>query len=154
MPRLIATFFYIGYSPFAPGSAASLIGVLIFLGLHQRPLWYILCLAGITLLGFLFSGQMEKECRRKDPSCVVIDEVAGCLIAFYNLPATGPVLLTAYFLFRAFDMFKVFPVYLCERWPGSLGIMMDDVGAGLYTNITMQIALYWASHLISYPVLR
>jgi phosphatidylglycerophosphatase A len=92
-------------------------------------------------MGFGTSGRMEKIVGKKDPSCVVIDEVAGSLVAFFLLPKTIPVLVTAFFLFRAFDMFKIYPMDKMEALPGAVGVMMDDVIAGLYTNIIMQIAV-------------
>jgi len=91
--------------------------------------------------GIWASGKMEKLAGKKDPSCVVIDEVAGILIAFFLLPAQWPVIITAFFVFRAFDMFKIYPINRFEKLPGSWGIMMDDVVAGLYTNIVVHVAL-------------
>jgi len=78
---------------------------------------------------------------QKDPSCVVIDEVSGIMIAFFMLPMVWPVSIITFFLFRAFDMFKIYPVNKFEEMKGGTGIMMDDIIAGLYTNITMQIAI-------------
>jgi phosphatidylglycerophosphatase A len=102
---------------------------------------YIAVTVLVTMVGFLVSGRVEANLKKKDPSCIVIDEVAGGLIAFFLLPINFPVLITAYFLFRAFDMFKIYPVDRFESLPGSTGIMMDDLFAGLYTNIVMHLAL-------------
>ena len=78
---------------------------------------------------------------KKDPSCVVIDEVSGVMIALFMLPIIPSVLFTAFFLFRAFDMFKIYPANKIEKLPSSYGIMFDDIIAGIYTNMTMHIAL-------------
>jgi phosphatidylglycerophosphatase A len=102
-------------------------------------------LAIITVVGFLTAGQLEKQTGAKDPGCVVIDEVCGMLISCFMLPLSWPVLITAYFLFRAFDMFKIYPAYKLEKLPGSVGIMMDDIVAGIYTNVIMHIALRFAA---------
>lgn len=139
--HLCSTFFYIGYLPFAPGSIASLVAVFISYLLHNSTILYVLVLVAITILGFTVSGRMEQLVGQKDPSCVVIDEVAGGMIAFFLLPKTTAVTVTAYFLFRAFDMFKIYPVNKLEELQGGKGIMVDDLFAGLYTNIVVQIAL-------------
>lgn len=141
MTRAIATFFYLGYVPLAPGSMASLIGTLIYLLLYQHIEVYLGVLIVVCLLGFWASGALEKDLNHKDPSCVVIDEVAGVMIAFFMLPPLTSVMVTAFFLFRAFDMFKIYPADTFEAMPGGMGIMIDDIIAGLYTNIIMHAAL-------------
>ena len=142
--RLCATFFYVGYAPFASGTAASFVAFFIAILIHSSLLLYILVTGVITYLGFKTSGEMEKLAGQKDPGCIVIDEVAGALIAVFLLPFQWPVLITAFFLFRAFDMFKIYPVNKLESASGSVGVMMDDLVAGLYTNLIMQVAVRWA----------
>ena len=142
--KLSATFFNIGYSPFAPGTAASAAGALIALLLQNYPLLYIVLFIVITRIGFLVSGKMEELEGKKDPGCVVIDEVSGIMISFFLLPITWPIVVITFFLFRAFDMFKIYPANKLEDIGGAKGIMMDDIMAGVYTNIVMQIAVRWA----------
>lgn len=144
MVKMLSTWFYIGYFPFAPGSMASVAGVLIYLVLGQYVLAYILLFVVVTVLGFMVSGPMEKLIDSTDPSCVVIDEISGIMLAFFLLPAKWPIIVTAFFLFRAFDMFKIYPGNKFEELHGGVGIMMDDVMAGVYTNIVMHIAIRWA----------
>ena len=144
LARILATFFYIGNVPLAPGSMASLAGMLLAIGLYGHPAVYIIFFLAITFLGFAVSTRVEKLLGQKDPSCIVIDEVSGVLFAFFALPLTPAVIVTTFFLFRAFDMFKIFPVNKFEEFEGSLGIMADDLWAGLYTNIVMQLAVRWA----------
>ena len=139
--KLISTFFYIGYLPFAPGSAASIIGGFLYLCLSQYPVLYVFLFVLITIAGFMLSGQMEEAENFKDPSCVVIDEVSGVMIAFYGMPITPAVLVTAFFLFRAFDMFKIYPANKFENITGGAGIMLDDIMAGIYTNFVMHAAI-------------
>lgn len=142
--KLLATFFYMGEFPVAPGSLASLAALFLCVGLYPFPQGYVLFAVVITAVGFFVSGRMEKIAGTKDPSCVVIDEVAGVMIAFWALPLNGAVLTTAYFLFRAFDMFKVYPISRLEALPGGKGIMLDDLLAGVYTNVVMHLAIRWA----------
>lgn len=139
--KISSTFFYMGNSPVAPGTLASFAGALLAVSLWQMPVTYLTVTILVTILGLLVSGPMEDLLKSKDPSCVVIDEVSGILIAFFLLPLEWPVLFTAFFVFRAFDMFKLYPVNQMEKFEGGLGIMMDDIVAGVYTNIVMHIAI-------------
>ncbi|OGX37597.1 MAG: hypothetical protein A3C36_04785 [Omnitrophica WOR_2 bacterium RIFCSPHIGHO2_02_FULL_52_10] len=141
--KLLSTWFHVGDLPGAPGTAASAIGLLMVLVLQSNIFLYALALAAVIIVGLRVSGRMEKILGRKDPPCVVIDEVAGVMLAFFLLPLTPAVIVTAFFLFRAFDMFKIVPVNLFEKLEGSKGIMSDDLIAGAYTNIVMQIAVRW-----------
>jgi len=139
--RWLASFFYLGFFPLAPGSLASAVGLLLALQLRGTPVLYGILFAVITLTGFFVSDRVEKSTGKKDPSFIVIDEVSGAMLAFFMLPATPAVLITAFFLFRAFDMFKIYPVNKFEPLAGGVGVMMDDIIAGVYTNLTMQIAI-------------
>ncbi len=141
LAKISATVFYLGYFPFAASSMACIVGGLLSLALTGHWLLYFIVFVGITFLGFAASKQMEKTSEEKDPSCIVIDEVAGALIAFFMLPATWPVLITTFFVYRAFDMFKIYPADLYEVKGNGVGVMMDDIVAGLYANIIMQCVL-------------
>lgn len=142
--KMWSTWFYIGYLPVAPGSMGSLAATLLAIALVGHPFLHILCFIGVTLIGFKTAGRMEDVLGQKDPGCVVIDEVAGVLISFFLLPLSWPIIVCTYFLFRAFDMFKITPADRLENMGGATGIMMDDILAGLYTNIVMHIAIRWA----------
>ncbi|MBF0483257.1 MAG: phosphatidylglycerophosphatase A [Candidatus Omnitrophica bacterium] len=139
--KLLSTFFYTGYFPVGAGTFASFIAMLLALFLSFNLGLYILVGVIFTALGFMFSGRMEALEGKKDPGCVVIDEVAGIFLTFFLLPIKWPIVITAFFLFRAFDMFKLYPANKFEQLGGGLGIMMDDVFAGFYANIIMQIAI-------------
>ena len=141
--KLLASVFYLGYAPIS-GSVASLAGLFMCLFLAKQPFFYVLVFILITVIGFIVSGEMEKIEGKKDPSSVVIDEVAGSFIAFFMLPASPAIFMTAYFLFRAFDMFKIYPADQLENLGGSAGVMCDDLLAGLYTNLIMQIAIHFS----------
>lgn len=144
LSRVLATFFFMGNFPVAPGSLASLAGTLLAIALYGHLGIHVFLFLLITFAGFAVSGRVEKLLGQKDPSCIVIDEVSGVLLAFFTLPLTPAVIVTTFFLFRAFDMFKIYPVNRFEKLPGAVGIMADDLWAGFYTNITMQLAIRWA----------
>lgn len=137
--KFFTTFFYIGYFPKAPGSVASIAGVALYCLLHAHLSVYVGVLVAITIIGFLTSGKMERILNQKDPSCVVIDEVAGMMVALVMLPATPLVVISAYALFRFFDIFKTYPINKLEALGGGTGIMLDDLMAGLYTNVLMHM---------------
>lgn len=141
--KLVSTFFEVGSMPFAPGTLASAVGLLIAIIFSQNVFLYLVVWAVITYFGFKTSGEMEKILKEKDPGCVVIDEVSGIMISFFLLPINTAVIFTGFFLFRAFDMFKIYPGNKLENKGGAYGIMMDDIMAGIYTNIVMQIAVRW-----------
>ena len=139
--RCCATFFHIGDLPLAPGSMASAAALAVAFGVHPWPALYIAVGVLFTAAGFMTAGQVEKASGRKDPGFIVIDEAAGIMISFLFLPMTWPVMLTGFFLFRAFDMFKINPANRFEAMGGAKGIMMDDIMAGVYTNIVLQVAV-------------
>ena len=95
----------------------------------------------LTLLGIYVAEVMAWELDKKDPSEVVLDEVAGQLIALIAVPLHWKYALASLILFRAFDILKPPPVRNLERMPGGQGIMMDDVAAGLYALLIMQVIL-------------
>ncbi|MFT5387433.1 MAG: phosphatidylglycerophosphatase A [Candidatus Omnitrophota bacterium] len=144
--KMLTTWFYIGNSPFAPGSMASIAGAVMAIVLMNNLFLYFVVLIAVTVVGLMISGRMEKIVNKKDPGCVVIDEISGVMISYFLLPVDGNwnVIIATFFLFRAFDMFKIWPVNKFEDIGGGTGIMMDDVMAGVYTNIIMQIAVRWA----------
>lgn len=143
--RIISTFFYVGFFPFIPGTAGSIAGLSIYLLVKNNVVIYILTLAMLLILGFLTSGRAEQLMQKKDPSCVVIDEVCGMLLSLMFVPYDIKLVIIAFIIFRALDTLKPFPVGRLERMKGSMGIMMDDVAAGIYTNIILQVVVIFAS---------
>jgi len=132
-----------------PGTVGSLAGVAIYFLVRNNILIYIAVVLFLLVLGFKFSGTAEKIFNKKDPSCVVIDEVCGILIALFLLPPNFPIIISAFFLFRAFDMIKPPPADRLQNLEGATGIMLDDVVAAVYTNVCFQLALRLLSHKIS-----
>jgi phosphatidylglycerophosphatase A len=139
--KLIATFLGIGYFPFAPGTLATAAGALIAFFFRFNQAGYLLVMLLVTAIGFFAAHEAEKAFGKKDPGAIVIDEVAGIMISFFMIPMYWPIIVTGFFLFRAFDMFKIPPADRFEAMDGGAGIMLDDIMAGVYTNLTLQIAL-------------
>jgi len=139
--KILSTFFYIGYLPFIPGTFGSLAGIVLFYLVKDNPVSYVFLAIVIIIAGFLVCGSAEKIMQKKDPRYVVIDEVSGMLLSLLFLPYDIRVVIIAFILFRILDTFKPFPAGRIERIKGSLGIMGDDLTAGLYTNIILQVVV-------------
>ena len=138
--KFIATGFYSGYSPIAPGTAGSAVGVLIYLlafSLQLSAFNYLLLTISIVLIGIWVSGKAEYLFKRKDSQKIVIDEIAGILISLFMLPHGFWIVLSGFLIFRIIDISK--PFYILERLPKGFGVMMDDVAAGIATNLILQI---------------
>ncbi|MDP2911592.1 MAG: phosphatidylglycerophosphatase A [Candidatus Omnitrophota bacterium] len=137
--KTIASIFYIGYLPVAPGTLGSLAAVILYYFIcHSAAMMTIVTLA-VIILGFLTAGRVEKIFREKDPGEIIIDEFAGMLISLYRLPPTMGYVVTGFLLFRFFDIVKPKPISSLEKLKGSMGIMSDDIVAGVYANIILQI---------------
>jgi phosphatidylglycerophosphatase A len=141
LTEIVTTFFYIGYVPVISGTFASLAGVGLYFILKADILLLILVVLLVSVLGFLFSGRAERALGKKDPSCIVIDEVLGMLLSLVFLPYSLKMVISAFILFRVLDIFKPFPISRFQKMSGSIGIMGDDIMAGILTNIILQIAL-------------
>jgi phosphatidylglycerophosphatase A len=138
---LIATGFYSGYLPKAPGTWGSLVGLLLFFLLHTLSLEiYLAVVAGLFVIGTFAAGEAEKIMDHQDPGLVVIDEIVGMLITMIAVPATPLFMVLGFTLFRIFDIWKPFPVgFVDQRFHGGLGIMLDDVVAGIYSLLILQL---------------
>jgi phosphatidylglycerophosphatase A len=158
LARIIATWFYCGLVPFAPGTAGSIAAIAIAWALNRY--WGVppLAIAGLGVLlavpGIWASGVTAKAMGKKDPQIVVVDEVVGQWITLagamslswtaagvLNWPANGALnwklWLLALVLFRVFDVWKPPPVRQLERLPGGLGIVADDAMAGVYAAVIL-----------------
>ena len=146
---LVATFFGIGHLRPGPGTWASAATILLWwlVGHWMAPAWQsgaaaLLALAAI-LIGIPAATRVARASGRKDPQFVVIDEVAGQLITLIAAPIAWKSLLLGFILFRAFDIVKPPPVRQLERLPEGVGIVVDDVAAGLYGLAVMQLVLHF-----------
>lgn len=139
----IATGGYSGYLPKAPGTWGSVVGVLIWLVAGRLALLpYLGLIAVLFILGTICAGAAEKIVDLGDPGIVVIDEIVGQLIALTLVPFHPAAVLTAFVLFRLFDILKPFPVgWLDSHIHGGFGIMLDDVVAGVYALVVLHLLL-------------
>jgi len=145
----------VGYLPVAPGTLGALVGVGLYLSVANwvyglledlRPqLAFMLVITfGVTMVGIWAATRTEKVLQRKDPSVVVIDEVAGQMIALLLSDFwlhTWWSILSAFLLFRLFDIWKPYPIRRLEALESGLGIMADDVLAGVYALIANSVLI-------------
>jgi phosphatidylglycerophosphatase A len=140
---LVATGAGSGYSPVAPGTAGSLVGLALWLALRGLPdLAYLAGVVAVSLIGVWASARAEAIFARKDDGRITIDEVAGMLLTLAWLPAVVSPWLAAgvgFLLFRLFDIVKPPPARAFESLPGGAGVMADDLVAGLYANLAGQV---------------
>ena len=136
----IATGFGSGYSPIASGTAGSLVGLLIYLGLKDlSSLHYFIILVALFVIGCYTSGVAEKTFKEKDSGRIVFDEIHGMLLTLWTLPQNAIYVIAGFFLFRLFDIWKPFPArYVEKKVPGGFGVMLDDTVAALYANGILQ----------------
>lgn len=165
----------VGYFPIAPGTMGSLLGVGLYLVIWVESFSWLQARAArgrlnlqyiftietalmllviflVTMVGIWAASRAEKLLRKKDPSIVVIDEVAGQMIALCSGPVWAPTwwsVLTAFVLFRAFDIWKPYPCRKLEDLHSGLGIMGDDVVAGAYALVVNSVLI--AGYLLLFP---
>lgn len=149
MFKILSTFFYAGYFPLIPGTFATLVGLGLVYLLRGNIFIYTLVMLGVTLLGFAIAGRAEREFHKKDCRCIVIDEIAGILLALWLLPYSKEAVVLGFILFRILDALKPYPADKLQDYPGSVGIMSDDLVAAVYTNIILQAVLRAVSFKIS-----
>jgi phosphatidylglycerophosphatase A len=132
---------FLGYVPVASGTVGSLpaVGLAVLLG--SRPALLLGIASILFVLGVRLSARAETLLGRTDPGEIVIDEFVGMLVAFLWLPITGVSVTVVFLLFRVFDIVKPFPARRCERMAGGLGVMADDIVAGIYANLVVRVAL-------------
>src|SRR5271157_390806 len=146
---LVATFFGIGRLRPGPGTWGSLATTLLWwlLASHLPPgariPAIVLLIAIIVAIGIPAATLEARGCGKKDPSHIVIDEAAGQLVSLIACPVVWQAMLAGFILFRVFDIVKPPPVRSLERLPAGTGIVVDDLGAGVYALIVMQLLLHF-----------
>ncbi len=141
----LATGFGVGYTPVAPGTLGTLIAfpVYYFLSSISSPIYEI------TLISFFFfsvwiSENAEMFFGKKDDQRIVIDEIMGFLITMLWIPKTVILIIIGFFLFRFFDILKPFPIRRLEKkFRGGYGVVLDDVMAGIYGNVVLQVIAHF-----------
>ena len=137
----LATGGYVGHIPLAPGTFGSLIGLpLCFLLAKIQLSAAIIAVLLIIALAIWISNVAERTLERKDPGCIVIDEIAGMVVTLIGLPFNLTTATIGFILFRILDILKPFPIRILDkRLPGGLGIVADDVVAGIFANVLIRI---------------
>ena len=138
---LLATGCYTGFLPKAPGTWGSLFALLPWLLLRNLTLpQYLMAVALLCVVGFFASGSAEKILDEADASPIVIDEIVGIMITLIAAPKHPAAPLVGLMLFRLFDIWKPFPIsWIDQHIHGGLGIMADDMVAGVFACITLHL---------------
>jgi phosphatidylglycerophosphatase A len=140
--RVLASGLGTGFSPLAPGTAGSLLAALLYWLIAIRSWWlYLSVLVVGMFLGVYVSGQAELLWGH-DAGRIVIDEVVGMWVTMAFLPRSFLLLASGFFLFRGLDIWKPFPIRRSQRFPGGWGVMTDDLIAGVYANLLLQLGWF------------
>jgi phosphatidylglycerophosphatase A len=136
----IATLGFVGYLPVAPGTWGTLAGLLFVGALRPSANTHMLLIVGFIAIGIVSSEIAEKVIGETDSGHIIIDEVTGFLVSTVFLPGTYGYLIAGFLLFRIFDILKPFPIRKLESaLKGGTGIMADDILAGIFTNVILQV---------------
>jgi phosphatidylglycerophosphatase A len=144
---LIATMCGLGRLRPGPGTWASAVTLLVWwawarnLSAEWQVIAASMAMLGLSAMGIPTAASVARSADRPDPSMVVIDEAAGQMLALIAVPLEWKYLLLGFILFRGFDIFKPPPLRRLERFPGGWGIVLDDLGAGLYAFVLLQLSL-------------
>jgi len=142
---LLASLFGIGFIPFMPGTFGSLAAFGIYM-LIPASFWFygqyiVMGLLLVLSLAAVFISRAAEKILGEDAGSIVIDELLGYFVATLFLPHNWLIGLYAFILFRVFDIAKPFPIYRSQRISGGWGVVIDDLIAGLYANLLIQILI-------------
>jgi phosphatidylglycerophosphatase A len=140
LARAVATFGFIGHLPAAPGTWGSAAALLLWFWIRPGG-WLLAGVLGVVLVAGTWAAHRVESIYGHDSRHVVIDEVAGSLIAVAGLAVSPWVGLAGFVLFRFFDIVKPPPIYQIQALPGGWGVMVDDVLAGVAANLVLRLAL-------------
>ena len=141
---LLATVGYVGHFPIAPGTAGSAAALPLYFLVRATgsPAFEVAVMLALLVAGCWAASVAETHYARTDPGYVVLDEVVGMLVTLLLVPVSITGAVVGFFLFRLFDIIKPFPARQSERLHGGIGIMTDDVVAGIYGNLALRAILY------------
>jgi len=140
--KLLSSFFFLGYAPIASGTVGTLAAVPLVFFLKDHLLAYTIVMVSLIVLGIYVSTEAEHMYQEKDSHKIVIDEVAGYFVTMFLIPnMTLGVMILGFFLNRVFDILKPYPIRKIESLHGGLGIMLDDVLAGVYANLSLRLII-------------
>lgn len=126
--------------PLAPGTFGSLAGVIFIWAVRPDDFWQVVIIIACFIVGVICSHAAEKEFGQKDSPKIVIDEFVGYLVSIAFLPLAFEYIISAFFLFRFLDILKPSPIRNIQgHFHGGLGVMLDDVAAGVFTNLILQL---------------
>lgn len=140
-----------GLMPRAPGTWGSLLAVPVFLVLSPHPEWvYVAVVALLFALGVYLSGRTARALGVPDHGAIVIDEIVGMLVTWIAVEPGWFTIVAGFILFRFFDVLKPWPVYRFEQsYEGGMGIMLDDVAAGVMAAVVLQALLHYAPAVLA-----
>lgn len=144
LKEILATGLFSGYIPVMPGTMGTLVGVLVYILLSPLAAVYYLALILLIIVAVRVSDYAEKHIFRvKDAPHIVIDEIVGFLLAMTSFPFQPTIdsikyLVIGFVLFRVLDIWKPYPIRQSQKLEGGLGVVMDDLLAGVYTNLFLQ----------------
>jgi phosphatidylglycerophosphatase A len=142
LATVVATGLGSGYSPFAPGTAGSAVGLALFWPMRGlSPLALAVAIVLVSAVGVAAAGRVARLAGVEDPGLVVVDEVAGMWVTLWLLPVTPLIAGLGFLAFRVMDVFKPWPARDLEHLPGGWGIMADDLMAGVYANLLLRVLL-------------
>jgi phosphatidylglycerophosphatase A len=139
----LATGCYIGNISFAPGTFGSVLGLLLCFFLSKINFSIAVLLTLIFILSAIWiAGEAEKILGEEDPGCIVIDEIAGIILTLSGLPFNITSMIVGFLIFRVLDIWKPYPIRLLEnKFSGGIGIVLDDVVAGILSNVILRVFL-------------
>jgi phosphatidylglycerophosphatase A len=144
--KCLGSGFFTGFIPFASGTFGSLAALLIYyIPGFSKPVIMIPAITLFTLYG-IYIGSKFEEIYGKDPAECTIDEVVGMWVTLLFVPKTPIISITGFLIWRLLDIVKPFPARSAEKLNGGLGIMLDDIIAGAYSLIILQIILIIFKH--------
>lgn len=142
---ILASFFYLGYSPYAPGTVGTIGAIPLYylLTVYLTDIQYLIAAIILTVFGIIISFEAVKAYKNDDPKEIVIDEVVGYLVTMILITPNFLNIVLGFFLFRFFDIAKPFPVRRMERLRGGFGVVMDDVFAGIMACLALHAVNYF-----------
>jgi len=141
----LATLGPIGYLP-APGTMGTLVTLPLAYGLAllRMPMgWHLAIVVGVTFLSFRIIGRALEQFKLRDPAEIIFDEVVGCLVTFVGIPASPLAFFVGFAAFRFFDILKPLGIRKCEMLYGPLGVVMDDIFAGIFANLVVRLVMHY-----------
>ncbi len=138
--RFIATGFFIGEKFPAPGTVATIVAAVIYyVLLPVSATFYWTMLIILTFIGVITAGRTEEMMETIDPPQIVVDEMVGFFVAMAFLPKSIGLVIIGFIIFRILDIMKIYPMNKLQIVAGGLGIMLDDLYAGVLTNLILRI---------------